>query len=74
MVEAGLVAEKIGSEFDGVIMDVDKRENSRGIVALTTLAVEGRITGTAPLPLGQAVRVRLVEADITKRTIAFELA
>jgi exoribonuclease R len=73
MVEAGLVAEKIGSEFDGVITDVDDRENTRGIVALTTLAIEGRITGTAPLPLGQAVRVKLVEADITKRTVAFEL-
>ena len=74
MVEAGLVAEKIGSEFDGVITDIDERENSRGIVALTTLAVEGRITGTAPLPLGQAVRVKLVEADITMPTMAFELA
>jgi exoribonuclease R len=73
MVEAGLVAEKIGSEFDGVITDVDDRENTRGIVALTTLAIEGRITGTAPLPLGQAVRVKLVEADIAKGTIAFEL-
>jgi len=74
MVEAGLVAEKIGSEFDGVITDVDDRENTRGIVALTTLAVEGRITGAVPLPLGQAVRVKLVEADIAKRAIAFELA
>jgi exoribonuclease R len=73
MVEAGLVAEKIGSEFDGVITDVDGRDNTRGIVALTTLAIEGRITGTAPLPLGQVVRVKLVEADIAKRTVAFEL-
>ena len=73
MVEAGLVADHIGSAFDGVITDVDERENSRGIVALSTLAIEGRVTGTAPLPLGQAVRVKLVEADIAKRTVAFEL-
>ena len=73
MVEAGLVAEKIGSEFDGVITDVDDRESTRGIVALSTLAVEGRITGPTPLPLGQMVRVKLVEADIAKRTVAFEL-
>jgi len=73
MVEAGLVAEKIGSEFDGVITEVDERENTRGIVALSAVAIEGRVTGTTPLPLGQAVRVKLVEADIAKRTIAFEL-
>ncbi|MEV5963535.1 RNB domain-containing ribonuclease [Kribbella sp. NPDC051952] len=73
MVEAGLVADRIGDEFDGVITDVDDRENTRGIVALTTLAIEGRITSTTPLPLGQAVRVKLVEADIAKRTVAFEL-
>ncbi|MFF0340347.1 RNB domain-containing ribonuclease [Kribbella sp. NPDC004875] len=72
MVEAGLVADRIGAEFDGVITDVDEKDNGRGIVALTTLAIEGRVTGTA-LPLGQAVRVKLVEADIAKRTVAFEL-
>ncbi|MGW6277731.1 RNB domain-containing ribonuclease [Kribbella sp. NPDC055071] len=73
MVEAGLVAEKVGDEFDGVITDVDDRDTTRGIVALSALAVEGRVSGTAPLPLGQAVRVKLVEADIAKRTIAFQL-
>jgi exoribonuclease R len=73
MVEAGLVAEQIGSLFDGVITEVDAREGTRGVVALSTLAIEGRITGTTPLPLGQRVRVRLVEADIAQRSVAFEL-
>jgi exoribonuclease R len=72
MVEAGLVADQVGSEFDGVITDVDEKEQSRGIVVLTKYAIEGRVTGPA-LPLGQQVRVRLVEADIAKRTVAFEL-
>jgi exoribonuclease R len=73
MVEAGLVADHVGSLFDGVITDVDERERTRGVVALSTLAIEGRITGTTPLPLGQAVRVKLVEADIARRSVAFEL-
>jgi exoribonuclease R len=73
MVEAGLVVDHLGAEFDGVITDVDERDPTRGIVALSTLAVEGRVAGTAVLPLGQAVRVKLVEADIAKRTIAFQL-
>jgi exoribonuclease R len=73
MVEAGLVVDHLGAEFDGVITDVDERDPTRGIVALSTLAVEGRVSGTAVLPLGQPVRVKLVEADIAKRTIAFQL-
>jgi exoribonuclease R len=73
MVEAGLVADRIGADFDGVITDVDERDTTRGVVALSTVAIEGRVTGTAPLPLGQAVRVKLVEADIAKRTVGFEL-
>ncbi|WBQ02858.1 RNB domain-containing ribonuclease [Kribbella sp. CA-293567] len=73
MVEAGLVAEQVGSTFEGVITDVDDRDQTRGIVALSTVAIEGRVTGTAELPLGQPVRVKLTEADIAKRTVAFEL-
>jgi exoribonuclease R len=73
MVEAGLVVDHLGAEFDGVITDVDERDQTRGIVALSTIAVEGRVSGTAVLPLGQPVRVKLVEADIAKRTIAFQL-
>lgn len=74
MVEAGLVAEQVGSVFDGVITEVDQRENTRGIVVLSKLAIEGRVTSATPLPLGQAVRVKLVEADIAKRSVSFELA
>ena len=55
------------------IAEVDQRENTRGTVVLSTLAIEGRVNGPTPLPLGQAVRVKLVEADIAKRVVAFEL-
>ena len=73
MVEAGLVAEQVGSEFAGVITDVDDREQTRGIVALSTIAIEGRVTGSSVLPLGQPVRVKLTQADIAAGTVAFEL-
>jgi exoribonuclease R len=73
MVEAGLVRDKVGQEFDGVITDLDK-DPARGIVVIASVAVEGRVSGSHPLPLGQPVRVKLVEADVVKRTIAFELA
>jgi exoribonuclease R len=74
MVEAGLVVDRVGEVFGGVIVDVDERDGSRGVVALSSLAVQGRVSGTAPLPLGQPVQVRLVEADIAKRSVGFELA
>jgi hypothetical protein len=56
-----------------VITDVDEREQTRGIVALSSIAVEGRVTGKSALPLGQPVRVKLTQADIAKGTVAFEL-
>lgn len=72
MVEAGLVADRLGEEFEGVITDVDARDPSRGIVALSALAIEGRVSGTAALPLGQPVLVKLVEADIARRVVGFQ--
>lgn len=74
MVEAGLVHDQVGSTFEGVVVDVDERDPNRGVVTLSTIAVEGKVKSSSPLPLGQPVQVKLVEADITKRTIAFELA
>lgn len=74
MVEAGLVHDQVGTTFDGVVVDVDERDPTRGVVTLSTLAIEGKVKSATALPLGQPVRVKLVEADITKRTIAFELA
>jgi exoribonuclease R len=71
MVEAGLVVDRLGEEFPGVIVDVDERDPTRGIVALSTLAIEGRVSGTAALPLGRPVQVKLVEADIAKRVVGF---
>ncbi|GAB2581723.1 RNB domain-containing ribonuclease [Kribbella endophytica] len=74
MVEAGLVHDQVGTTFDGVVVDVDERDPTRGVVTLSTLAIEGKVKSATALPLGQPVRVKLVEADVTKRTIAFELA
>ena len=73
MVEAGLVHDKVGHEFDGVITDLDDKDPTRGIVVISSVAVEGRVSASHPLPLGRRVRVKLAEADVAKRTIAFEL-
>ena len=37
-------------------------------------AIEAPLVGTASLPLGDSVRVRLVQADVVARKTRFELA
>jgi len=69
LVEASLLAGRVGETFDAVIVDVDF-ERPRGVVQLASPAVRGRIDGVA-LPLGQALRVRLVEADPVARSVRF---
>lgn len=72
LVEAAVMTGREGTPFDGVIVEVD-RKDPRGTVVVTEPAVQGRIDGDA-LPLGEAVSVVLREASIERRTIAFALA
>lgn len=75
LVEAGVLEERVGEVFAGVVVDVDDKDPTRGSVVVQSPAVEGRLTsGGADLPLGTDVRVRLVTADVQERRVAFELA
>jgi exoribonuclease R len=73
LVEAGILEPHVGEAFPGVIVDLDDRDEGRGTVTVQEPAVEARVTGTAPLPLGTDVEVTLTEADPGTRTVAFEL-
>jgi exoribonuclease R len=57
--------------FPGVVVDVS-RKDGRGEVVIDEPAVRGRVRGD-DLPLGEDVTVRLVEASIEERRIAFAL-
>ncbi|MGI5189072.1 RNB domain-containing ribonuclease [Promicromonospora sp. CA-289599] len=74
IVEASLLADRLGEEFDGVVVDVedDTKEMQRGLVVLRDPAVRARVTGLR-LPLGDEVRVRLAEADVSERRVLFTL-
>jgi exoribonuclease R len=72
LVEASLLAGREGETFAGVVIDVDS-DRPRGTVQLSDPAVRGRIDG-ADLPLGEAVQVRLVEADPATRQVRFAAA
>ena len=77
LVEAGLLAGKVGSEHDGIVISVEEKDERRGKVAVGALGVEAPLTAASgsegPLPLGQEVRVRLVEADVAHRSVRFEV-
>ncbi|WP_395695020.1 RNB domain-containing ribonuclease [Nocardioides sp.] len=73
LVEAGILAPRVGEEFAGVVVDVDDQDPRRGVVVLQEPAVEARLVSAGPLPLGTDVRVRLTVADVATRKVELEL-
>ncbi|MCF2533205.1 RNB domain-containing ribonuclease [Yinghuangia soli] len=69
LVEAAVLAPHLGEEFDAVVVDLDDK-GTGGTVQLRTPAVRAKFTGTG-LKLGSTARVRLVEADASKRRVRF---
>jgi membrane protein implicated in regulation of membrane protease activity len=66
--EAAALHGREGQEFDAVVVELDAKRGG-GTVQLVDPAVRATCDGT--LPLGEPVRVRLVEADITRRSVRF---
>jgi exoribonuclease R len=73
LVEAGVLQHRVGETFEGVVTDVEEKDETRGTVIVQDPAVEARVTSTGPLPLGTDVDVRLTNADVESRTVVFEL-
>ena len=75
-VEAALLSHRVGSEFDAVVL-AGPRQNGHttkaGAVRSTIQIAEPAVTGycAGNLEPGTVVRVRLVTADIAKRTVQF---
>ena len=73
VIEAGLLADRIGEEFAGVITSVREDDPRRGVVVLSEIGVEAPVVGDRDLPIGTEVRVRLEIADLATRKVAFRL-
>jgi exoribonuclease R len=73
LVEAGVLQHRVGDRFDGVVVDLDPRDAHRGTVIIQEPAIEARVTGPGPLPLGTEVDVRLAQADVGSRAVGFTL-
>jgi len=70
LMEAVVLRDAVGQEFDAVVVDV--RDEGGGTVQLADPAVRAAFDGQ--LPLGERLRVRLVEADVDKRSVRFRPA
>ncbi|MEV6166098.1 RNB domain-containing ribonuclease [Streptomyces sp. NPDC052052] len=72
VVEAALLMDRVGEVFDAYVVDVKDQEPTTGTVHIETPAVIARIEGgTARLPLGERLRVRLTQADPGTAKILF---
>ncbi|MCT4352953.1 RNB domain-containing ribonuclease [Streptomyces sp. Je 1-79] len=72
IVEAALLSARVGEIFDAYVIDVKDREPAVGTVHLDDPAVVARIEGgTAELPLGEWLRVRLTQADPMSAKVRF---
>lgn len=71
LVEAELLSGREGERFDAVVIDVDEWRPAAGAVQLREPAVVARCEGADRLPLGERIKVRLVLADPSTRTVRF---
>ncbi|WP_152360400.1 RNB domain-containing ribonuclease [Microlunatus speluncae] len=72
LVELALLRTKDGMIFDAMITEVD-RKKGRGEVVIADPAVEAAVLGDG-LRLGEELKVRLVQAELDRGTVAFEPA
>jgi exoribonuclease R len=72
IVEAALLAPRIGDTFEAIVIELHPRRGG-ATVAIRQPAVTARCRGD-DLPLGGRVLVRLEEADVMRRLVRFELA
>ena len=73
LVEAEVLAPRVGEEFTGVVVEVDDKDETSGEITLQEPAVEAKVVGTGPLPVGEEVTVTLAEADPASRKVRFRL-
>lgn len=73
LVEAAVLAPRLGESFAGVIVEADEKDDRRGDVTIQDPAIEAVVSGSAPLPVGRDVNVKLTTADVTTRKVEFTL-
>ena len=73
LVEAGLLQHRVGESFAAVVVEVNEKDPTRGIVTVADPAVEAPVVSASDIPLGTDVRARLTVADVEHRKVEFTL-
>ncbi len=73
LIEAVVLADRVGEEFSGVVVEASEKDPTRGEVTVPDPAVEARVSSARPLPVGEQVTLRLSEADPASRSVQFTL-
>ena len=72
LVEATTLQSRVGESFDGVVLELEHDEPTKGDLMVRDPAIEARVVGSS-LKAGDEVHAKLVEADPTTRTVRFEV-
>jgi len=72
LVEALVLAPRLGQTFDGVVIALDEDDDHEGVLQLADPAVEAKVKG-ARLVLGQEVKATLTAADLVTGAVQFRL-
>ncbi|MEU7059375.1 RNB domain-containing ribonuclease [Streptomyces sp. NPDC046197] len=72
VVAAALLRDRVGELFDGCVIEVEEHRPAVGTVHVESPAVVAPVEGgSAPLPLGERLRVRLTQADPAAAKVRF---
>ncbi|THA78620.1 RNB domain-containing ribonuclease [Streptomyces sp. A0642] len=72
LVEAALLKDRVGAVFEAYVVDVKEQDPTTGTVHIDDPAIVARVEGgTAALPLGRRLRVRLTQADPGSSKVLF---
>ena len=71
LVEAHLLASRVGERFSATVTEVEHDDSKVGVVVIQEPAIEARVDSDAALPLGEQIEVKLVQADPGARQVRF---
>ncbi|RNM13991.1 RNB domain-containing ribonuclease [Nocardioides pocheonensis] len=73
LVEAATLQGRTGERFEGVVVAAERDDPRQGEVVVRDPAVEAKVAGEEPLPVGEDVQLVLAEADPATRQVRFRL-
>lgn len=73
LVEAATLQGRTGERFEGVVVAAERDDPRQGEVVVRDPAVEAKVAGERPLPVGEDVQLVLAEADPATRRVRFRL-